>query len=356
MRVRSIRLIALVLLATLCASPVWAQSADTGILGTVTDSSGAIVPGADVTITNASTGVAQSVVSGPNGTFEVRYLLPGDYTIQASLCRLPHGTSRPSRFAWDRLARLNFVLEVGNIGEVVDVEAQGLLLETQSGVTGNVVTSETLVNMPLSGRNFTQLGNLTAGVVASNTQFRTSGARGMYQQVSFDGVSALNNRGNNLFMYPSVDAVEEFKVQATNYTAEYGGHAGANVQLQLKSGSNSLHGSAFNYMRNDSLDARNYFAKAPTPKPRARSPAVWRRRRWAGPSQPDVLHGLLRRRPGNARDRRAGERADGGNAAGRFLRHPYPCRRYRHPRSDDRRCRSRATSSPAIASIRSPCR
>ena len=86
----------------------------------------------------------------------------------------------------------------------------------------------------------------------------------MYQQVSFDGVSALNNRGNNLFMYPSVDAVEEFKVQATNYTAEYGGHAGANVQLQLKSGSNSLHGSAFDYVRNDSLDARNYFAKAPT--------------------------------------------------------------------------------------------
>ena len=83
----------------------------------------------------------------------------------------------------------------------------------------------------------------------------------MYQQVSFDGVSALNNRGNNLFMYPSVDAVEEFKVQATNYTAEYGGHAGANVQLQLKSGSNNLHGSVFEYMRNDALDARNYFAQ-----------------------------------------------------------------------------------------------
>ena len=89
----------------------------------------------------------------------------------------------------------------------------------------------------------------------------------MYQQVSFDGVSALNNRGNNLFMYPSVDAVEEFKVQATNYTAEYGGHAGANVQLQLKSGSNAFHGSAFDYVRNDAMDARNFFAPPPTPKP-----------------------------------------------------------------------------------------
>ena len=150
---------------------------------------------------------------------------------------------------------------------MVDVEAQGLLLETQSGVTGNVVTAETLVNLPLSGRNFTTLGNLTAGVVASGTQFRASGARGMYQQVSFDGVSALNNRGNNLFMYPSVDAVEEFKVQATNYTAEYGGHAGANVQLQLKSGTNNFRGAVFDYVRNDAMDARNFFAPAPSPKP-----------------------------------------------------------------------------------------
>src|SRR4029453_10366681 len=85
--------------------------------------------------------------------------------------------------------------------------------------------------------------------------------------VSFDGVSALNNRGNNLFMYPSVDAVEEFKVQATNYTAEYGGAAGAKVQLQLKSGGNTFHGSAFDYVRSDGLDARNYFAPAPSPKP-----------------------------------------------------------------------------------------
>jgi outer membrane receptor protein involved in Fe transport len=255
-----------VVVASLCVSSLWAQSVDTGILGTVTDGSGAVVPGADVTITNVSTGVVHTVVSGPAGAFEVRYLIPGDYTVQTALSGFR--TERTAvTLRVGQLARLNFTLQVGSIGEVVDVAAEGLLLETQSGVTGNVVTSETLVNMPLSGRNFTTLGNLTAGVVASNTQFRASGARGMYQQVSFDGVSALNNRGNNLFMYPSVDAVEEFKVQATNYTAEYGGHAGANVQLQLKSGSNSLHGSAFDYMRSDALDARNYFAKAPTPKP-----------------------------------------------------------------------------------------
>lgn len=246
--------------------PLWAQSADTGILGTIRDASGAVIPGSDITITRVSTGVVQTVVSGPNGAFEVRYLLPGDYVVQAALSGFRSERATVT-LRVGQMARLNFDLQVGSIGEVVNVDAQGLLLETQSGVTGNVVTAESLVNLPLSGRNFTTLGNLTAGVVASNTQFRASGARGMYQQVSFDGVSALNNRGNNLFMYPSVDAVEEFKVQATNYTAEYGGHAGANVQLQLKSGTNNFHGSVFDYVRNDALDARNFFAPPPSPKP-----------------------------------------------------------------------------------------
>ena len=247
-------------------SAVSAQSVDTGILGTVVDASGAVIPGADITVTRVSTGVAQNMVSGPNGTFEIRYLVPGDYVVEAKLSGF-RTERRAVALRVAQMARLNVVLEVGQIGEVVDVVAQGLLLETQSGVTGNMVSAETIVNLPLSGRNFTSLGNLTAGVVASGTQFRASGARGMYQQVNFDGVSALNNRGNNLFIYPSVDAVQEFKVQATNYTAEYGGHAGANVQLQLKSGANTFHGAAFNYLRNDALDARNFFSRPPQPKP-----------------------------------------------------------------------------------------
>jgi outer membrane receptor protein involved in Fe transport len=259
-------LLATILCGWMATAPAAAQSVDTGVLGTVLDASGAAIPGSDITVTGAATGVVQTVVTGPAGAFEVRYLAPGDYVVQAALTGFR--TERTTiTLRVGQLARLHFVLQVGNIGEVIDVPAQGLLLETQSGVTGNVVTAETLVNLPLSGRNFTTLGNLTAGVVASATQFRASGARGMYQQVSFDGVSALNNRGNNLFMYPSVDAVEEFKVQATNYTAEYGGHAGANVQLQLKSGSNDLRGSAFEYVRNDAMDARNFFAPAPSPKP-----------------------------------------------------------------------------------------
>jgi hypothetical protein len=100
--------------------------------------------------------------------------------------------------------------------------------------------------------------------------FGLLGARTSYQQISFDGVSAINNRGNALTMFPSVDAVEEFKVQSSNYTAEYGGHAGANVQLQLKSGANQFQGAVFDYVRNDMFDARNFFTPAPRPKPSLR--------------------------------------------------------------------------------------
>ena len=258
---------AVVLLCLVVGVPAaGAQSVDTGVLGMVSDVSAGVIPGSQVTVTNSATKVVHTVVSGPTGAFEIRYLVPGDYIVEVTLQGF-RSERRSISLRVGQMARLNFTLQIGNVGEVVDVEAQGLLLETQSGVTGSVVTSEALVNLPLNGRNFTALGNLTAGVVASGTQFRASGARGMYQQVSFDGVSALNNRGNNLFMYPSVDAVEEFKVQATNYTAEYGGHAGANVQLQLKSGSNSFHGSAFEFVRDDAMDARNYFAPPPTPKP-----------------------------------------------------------------------------------------
>lgn len=260
------RIAGVLVCCVLCAVPVFGQSVDTGVLGRVSDASGGVIPGASVTIRNVATGIEQQVVTGSDGAFQVRYLGPGEHVANVALSGF-RTERRTFTLRVGQMIRLDVNLQVGDLATSVEVVATGQLIETQSGVTGNVVTSETLANLPLSGRNFTSLGNLTAGVVASGTQFRASGARGMYQQVSFDGVSATNNRGNNLFMYPSVDAVEEFKVQATNYTAEYGGHAGANVQLQLKSGSNNFRGSVFEYVRNDALDARNFFAPAPSPKP-----------------------------------------------------------------------------------------
>lgn len=267
MRARGAALIMLAALATAATTAsVRAQSVDTGVLGVVADATGAVLPGASIAVTNTATGIAQTVVSGGAGAFEVRYLPPGDYTIDAALQGF-RSERRAVTLRIGQLARLDIVLQVGDVGEVVDVAASGVLLETQSAVTGGVVTGERIVNLPLAGRNFVNLGNLTAGVVASGGAFSANGARTAYQQISFDGVTAINNRGNALTMFPSVDAVEEFKVQSSNYTAEYGGHAGANVQVQIRSGSNRFHGAVFDYVRNDMFDARNVFTPAPRPKP-----------------------------------------------------------------------------------------
>ena len=263
---RNVWLMVLVLNAVTLRS----QSFDTGILGTVTDPSGAVAVGAAVIVTQPATGTVHNVQTATNGGFEIRYLLPGQWVVEVRLSGFRSQKSSPIMIQVGQVARVDFTLQVGEVTEQVQVTAQGVLLETQSGVLGDVVTAEKIVNLPLSGRSFVQLGNLTPGVIASGGAFRADGARSMYQQISFDGVTAVRNRETSVRMFPNVDAVQEFKVQSSNYSAEYGGHAGANVQLQLRSGSNQFHGAAFDFLRNDKLDARNYFSAAPAPKPALR--------------------------------------------------------------------------------------
>ena len=267
----SIRSVSLVSTASvLSIMTLCPQSFDTGILGTVTDPSGAVVAGGDVTLTQPDTGTVRTVQTGPNGAYEVRYLLPGEWVVEVRTRGFQSAKSSPIVIQVGQVARMDFTLKLGEVSEQVQVTAQGVLLETQSGVVGDVVTTERITNLPLNGRSFVQLGNLTPGVIASGGAFRADGARSMYQQISFDGVTAVRNRETSVRMFPNVDAVEEFKVQSSNYSAEYGGHAGANVQLQLRSGSNQFHGAAFDFLRNDVLDARAYFSAAPAPKPALR--------------------------------------------------------------------------------------
>ena len=173
-------------------------------------------------------------------------------------------------------ARVDVALEVGQVTETVEVKGAPPTLQTESAVLGAVVGSERIVNLPLNGRNFAQLASLTPGVTVL-TQFNglfsrisANGARDVAMQVSLDGVSVVNNRQNWVGMFPSLDALQEFKVQSSNYTAEYGGNAGANVTVQLKSGANAFHGTLFDFVRNDRLDARGYFRPRPLEKDRLR--------------------------------------------------------------------------------------
>lgn len=253
-----------------------AQSIDTGILGLITDPSGAVVAGANVTITNTGTGVKRPVTSASDGKYEIRYLVPGEYTVEVTAPGFRPARASAIAIQINQQARIDFSLQVGEVAEAVEVKATSPLLQTENATLGEVVGGERIVNLPLNGRTFTQLAALTPGVRVSDpnlfsastdgSRIIANGTRQAWLQVNLDGVTIVNNRSNYINLYPSVDALQEFKVQTGNYSAEYGGNAGANVNMQLRSGTNQFHGSAFEFFRNDKLDARNLFRPAPFPK------------------------------------------------------------------------------------------
>lgn len=249
-----------------------AQTLDTGILGVVTDQGGAVVGNATVTITQPATGLSRSVTTGPEGNYEVRYLTPGEYTvsIQAAGFKTERRTGIVLQIS--QLARIDISLQIGQVQETVEVTATSPILQTENAVIGEVVAAERIVNLPLNGRNFLQLSAMTPGVVvreesnAERTRVLANGSRDIWMQVNIGGITAVNNRANFVNFYPSVDAIQEFKVQSANYSAEYGGNAGANITMQLRSGTNRFHGTVFNFLRNDNLDARGYYRPEPLPK------------------------------------------------------------------------------------------
>ncbi|HTF69421.1 MAG TPA: carboxypeptidase regulatory-like domain-containing protein, partial [Edaphobacter sp.] len=252
------------------------QSLDTTILGTATDSSGAVIPGATVTVASPATGINKVAVTGTEGQYAIRYLAPGTYdvTIEAK------GFAKQKRtgivLALNQQDKIDFTLNVGGSEQTVQVEGGQPLLQSENAALGAVIDAERTQNLPLNGRKFNDLAVLTPGVSVYNPDLHSSstdgsaissnGGRSTWGQVNVDGVTMVNNRHAYVNLFPSIDAIEEFTVQTGNYSAEYGGSAGSNVNIQLKSGTNRIHGSAFEFIRNDAVDARNYFRPAPLSK------------------------------------------------------------------------------------------
>lgn len=253
-----------------------AQTIDTSVLGVVTDPSGAVIAGASVSVTSNATGVKRPATTGADGQYEVRYLVPGEYTVEVTATGFRAARAANVVIQLNQQARIDFSMKVGEVTEAVEVTAATPLLQTENATLGEVVGGERIVNLPLNGRNFTQLAALTPGVRVQDpnlfsastdgSRIIANGTRAAWLQVNLDGVTMVNNRSNYINLYPSVDALQEFKVQTGNYSAEYGGNAGANVNLQLRSGTNQFHMSAFEFFRNDKLDARNLFRPAPFAK------------------------------------------------------------------------------------------
>ena len=266
------------------ALPASAQ-VDTGAFaGTVKDLSDAVIAGATVSAVNAGTGTSVSVRTNDKGSYALTPLKIGTYTLSVQAAGFEREIRSGIVLNVQQNIRFDFSLKVGAVTQETVVSGSQPLLETDSASLGDVVTARQVEDLPLNGRRYTDLATLTAGVAkvvegpvnGSSTptngnaggDFAVNGTRGDQNNFILDGVDNNSNDNGDLAFTTSVDAIAEFKVQTSNYSAEFGRSAGAVVNATTKSGANALHGSAWEFLRNDVLDARGYFespnqAKAP---------------------------------------------------------------------------------------------
>ena len=265
----AIRLLAqLVLVSSLflaSSSPMSAQEATGRIVGTVYDQSGAVVPGAHVVVTNTATHVSRETVAASDGTYQVLALPVGSYSVSVDQKGFRSITTSASTLDINQSLRIDIKLPVGSASETVTVESTATTVETVSPTIGATISSSAVQQLPLNGRNVLDLALLQPGVTETNPG---SGAAGTYDigggrsdSVTFllDGGVNNNLLSNGVVYNPNPDAVQEFKILENNYTAEYGRNGGGIVSVVTKSGTNTLHVTAYDYIRNDAFNANSYF-------------------------------------------------------------------------------------------------
>jgi hypothetical protein len=249
----------------------FAQTATVG--GVVTDSSQAVVIGASVTITNLETGLRREARTNDTGNYTFTLLPVGRYKIAAVLTGFTTQTRPEVKLDVDQAVRLDFSLKPGALSETVEVSASAALLDSETATVGQVISNKSIVEMPLNGRNYLNLATLTAGTspnVGGRTQseggFIAGGAHSYQMNVQVDGLDNNTSYSGGPIGYeaqavkPSIDAVGEFKVITNNLSAEYGSRMGGMVLVTIKSGTNQLHGTAYEFLRNDAFDGSNFFA------------------------------------------------------------------------------------------------
>jgi carboxypeptidase family protein len=255
---------------------LFGQGGTGSITGSVTDSSGAVVPGAVVTATNQGNGFKREVTVTSAGEYSLAGLTPGVYTLTATSPQFKTFSVKDLRLEVDQVARIEARLEVGAVTEVVEVTGQSALLQTEQSSVGAVVDQQKIVDFPLNGRDFTQLGLLLPGVnagdegLANGTNNKPGGGLSISglrpEQNSFllDGTINTDQYQNILVVRPSVDAIQEFKIQTSSYSAEFGKGAGGQINVVTRSGTNALHGTLFEFNRNNAVQARNLFDRNPS--------------------------------------------------------------------------------------------
>jgi hypothetical protein len=271
---RTLLLIAvLVLFGTI---PLQAQ-VDTGaVLGTVTDASGATISGAEVRLTNEGTNAVLPTTTSSDGSYKFTPVRIGIYTVRASFQGFQIILRRGVIVNVGTAVVVDFRLKPGSMNETIEVKAAASRLQTQDASVGQGIDARSLNNLPLNGRNFTFLAQLAAGVNspqadargnAATGAFAANGLRPAQNNYLLDGVDNNSNsvdflNGTNYVVLPPVDAIQEFSVQTTDFSAEFGRSGAAVLNATIKSGSNSLHGALWEFFRNDALDAADFFENA----------------------------------------------------------------------------------------------
>src|SRR5215470_9671723 len=268
--------IVVVLLA--CASGARAQTVTGGVNGNISDPSGAVVPGATVKLTNEATQLETLSKTNETGNYVFVGVQPGMYTLKVEMAGFKSVEAKGLKVEVSQTVTQNFTFEVGGVTETVEVDFAAPLVNSTTAELGTVIEQRVLEDLPLNGRNFTQLLTLTPGATpVSTSQNRTIGCcegnvglpgsgfsdasfhgqQNRSKLYFFDGIINTNIRGPTYIVIPNIDLIQEFKVVGHDAKAEFGGATGGVVDMVSKSGTGSFHGSAFEYVRNDAFDARN---------------------------------------------------------------------------------------------------
>lgn len=246
-----------------------AQSGRAELTGEIRDDAGAVVPESKVTITELATNVTTTATTGPAGVFGFTALRPGSYRVAAEAAGFRTAVRDGVTLATGQRVRVDLALGVGTFSEATTVVADASLLATESSSLGEVIENRSVVQLPLNGRSFLPLVALVPGVaLPPGSPFpRLSGGRPRVNEYIYDGIAVLQPEPGTVPFFPIVDAIQEFKVVTNTAPAEFGRFNGGVINLSTKAGSNEFHGSVFEFLRNESLNARNFFAPSTPANP-----------------------------------------------------------------------------------------
>jgi len=265
--------LAVLAMAVLFAAPAQAQKTTGTILGTAMDPSGGAVSGAQVKAKNTATSFERSATTDESGYYRIDLLPAGSYTVTVEKTGFKRQVLTGITLQMDQDARIDVSMQLGEMSQQIEVSSAPPLADTTTATIGDVIENRRIVNLPLNGRNFQQLALLTAGTAsgqqggtqdffgtaAGSIGFVVNGGRDDQNNFLVDGINVIDHYFNSLTLTPSIDAIQEFKVLQNSYSAEAGMFGSGQVNITTKSGTNDIHGSAFEFLRNHNLDSKNFF-------------------------------------------------------------------------------------------------